>query len=183
MLLPSETMLLLFIINYTFVLDARVLSMNRICTFWISHSKCSPTSLKLMLNCELIVWTEEWQEIITKRFSRLLKRLPRKPWSQIVNALTVQTNKRVLLNFLLWGKWGQNPKHSFGGQWCLSQYGKLQIMDTGVGFCGLGRMSQRRVLRLFGRAAIDKAPWAVYTAKPGANAFPTWVINSLLSSS
>lgn len=45
-------------------------------------------------------------------------------------------------------------------------------MDTGVGFCGLGRMSQRRVLRLFGRAAIDKAPWAVYTAKPGANAFP-----------
>ena len=33
MLLPSETMLLLFIINYTFVLDARVLSMNRICAF------------------------------------------------------------------------------------------------------------------------------------------------------
>lgn len=101
MLLPSETMLLLFIINYTFVLDARVLSMNRICAFWISHTKYSPTSLKLMLNCELIVWTEEWQEIITKRFSRLLKRLARKPWSQIVNALTVQTNKGVLLNFLL----------------------------------------------------------------------------------
>ena len=55
MLLPSETMLLLFIINYTFVLDARVLSMNRICAFRISHTKYSPTSLKLMLNCELIV--------------------------------------------------------------------------------------------------------------------------------
>lgn len=37
------------------------------------------------------------------------------------------------------------------------------IMDTDVGVCGLGRMS--RVLRLFGRAAVDKAPWAVYTAK------------------
>ena len=37
-------------------------------------------------------------------------------------------------------------------------------MDTGIGFCGLGRKSQCRVLRLFGRAAIDKAPWVVYTA-------------------
>lgn len=32
--LLSETMLLLFIISYTFVLDARVLSMNRFCTFF-----------------------------------------------------------------------------------------------------------------------------------------------------
>lgn len=42
--LLSETMLLLFIISYTFVLDARVLSMNRFCTFSISHNKCSFTS-------------------------------------------------------------------------------------------------------------------------------------------
>lgn len=32
-LLPSKTMLLLFIISYTFVLDARVLSRNRIRAF------------------------------------------------------------------------------------------------------------------------------------------------------
>lgn len=46
--------------------------------------------------------------------------------------------------------------------WTMMSF-SVWIMDTDVGICGLGRMS--RVLRLFGRAAIDKAPWAVYTAK------------------
>ena len=54
--LLSETMLLLFMISYTFVLDARVLSMNRFCTSSISYNKCSLTSLKLMLNFKLTVY-------------------------------------------------------------------------------------------------------------------------------
>lgn len=54
----SETMLLLFIISYTFVLDARVLSMNKFCILSISHNKCSLTSLKLMLNFKVTVYEQ-----------------------------------------------------------------------------------------------------------------------------
>lgn len=58
MLWPLETMLLLFGISYTFVLDARVLSMNKSCTIWIAHSNYCLTIVKLVLNFRLIVCEE-----------------------------------------------------------------------------------------------------------------------------
>lgn len=58
MLCPLETMLLLFGISYTFVLDARVLSMNKSCTIWISHSNYCLTIVKLVLNFRLLVSEE-----------------------------------------------------------------------------------------------------------------------------
>lgn len=54
MICPLETMLLLFVINYTFVLDARVLSMNKSCTILISHSNNCLTVVNLVLSFRLM---------------------------------------------------------------------------------------------------------------------------------
>lgn len=77
MLLPSETMLLLFVISYTFVLDARVLSMNRFCTLNL-HNKYSHTNVKLMLNFKLTVYEQrsERGKMKNEWFSRLFRTLP-----------------------------------------------------------------------------------------------------------
>lgn len=72
MLWPLETMLLLFGISYTFVLDARVLSMNKSCTIWIAHSNYCLTIVKLVLNFRLIVCEE--RKDMGKAFG-LLRRL------------------------------------------------------------------------------------------------------------
>lgn len=68
-------MLLLFIINYTFVLDARVLSMNKSCTILISHNNNCLTIVKLVLNFRLLIYEAEAKE---RSPSGLWKRLHRK---------------------------------------------------------------------------------------------------------
>lgn len=55
-------------------------------------------------------------------------------------------------------------------------------MDEDFVSCGLGEWGSGGWLGLFGREAIEKAPWAVYTLNGGANVFPPRVIKSLLSS-
>lgn len=58
MLCPLETMLLLFVISYTFVWGASVLSMNKSCTIWISRNNYCLTIVKLVLNFRVIVCEE-----------------------------------------------------------------------------------------------------------------------------
>lgn len=72
MLCPSETMLLLFIINYTFVLDARVLSMNKSCSILISHNNNCLTIVRPALNFRLMIYEAETKE---RSPSALWKRL------------------------------------------------------------------------------------------------------------
>lgn len=45
------------------------------------------------------------------------------------------------------------------------QYGKLQLMDKGVGSCRWQEKWESEAwLGFFGMGAIEKAPWAIYTA-------------------
>lgn len=90
---PSETMLLLFIINYTFVLDARELSMNKSCTILISHNNNCLTIVKLVLNFRLMIYEAETKE---RSLSGLWKKLHKK---KTVSNWTLRI--KVILNLLM----------------------------------------------------------------------------------
>ena len=93
MLCPSETMLLLFVINYTFVLDARVLSMNKCCAILISHNNNCLTIVMLVLSFRLMIYEAETKE---RSPSGLWKRLHKE---KTVSDWTLRI--KVILNSLM----------------------------------------------------------------------------------